>query len=221
MNAASDPCVVRGVPLPPVPSALRRKFILLRSPSLLKLLTTSRPSDLSAGPTPWGFVPFDDVALASPVWSGIPTPLRFRSQVLSTSQRFPGRPEFRGLLSSRCRPWVSPFRVFPSQESRAPLEAALLPCGHPPACWTPPPGSFTVGFPDAHAFARLPGSPDDYRLPFHAPKHASRSPWTQATVIDRSASFTHFEALILLRVRSRQPGLPQTDGRSSPGLLPP
>jgi hypothetical protein len=41
-------------------------------------------------------------------------------------------------------------------------------------------------------------SPDDYGLPFHAPKHASRSPWIRATEPVRSASFIHFEALILL-----------------------
>jgi hypothetical protein len=188
----------------------------------LKLLTTSRPSDLSVGPTPWGFFPFDDTARASPVWSELPTSPRFRSQVFPTSQRFPGRLEFRGLVSSRCRPWGSPFRVFPSEESRAPLEAAF-PCSlvviHRRAGRRLP-GLVTAGFADSHAFTQLPGSPDDYGLPFHAPKRASRSPWTQATELTRSASFTHFEALILLRVRSRRPELPQTNGRSSPGLPP-
>jgi len=32
-------------------------------------------------------------------------------------------------------------------------------------------------FPDAHAYARLPGSPGDYGFPFHAPRRASQSPW--------------------------------------------
>jgi hypothetical protein len=59
---------------------------------------------------------------------------RFRSQVLSTSQRFPSRPKFRGLVSCHNRSWDSSFRVFPSQKSRAPLEARLLPCGHSPTC---------------------------------------------------------------------------------------
>jgi hypothetical protein len=36
---------------------------------------------------------------------------------------------------------------------------------------------FACGFPDVHAFTQLPGSPADYELPFHAPKHASRLPW--------------------------------------------
>jgi len=35
-----------------------------------------------------------------------------------------------------------------------------------------------------------------------------------------SASFTHFEALILLRIRSRRPELPRADGRFSPGFSP-
>jgi hypothetical protein len=130
---------------------LSRFFPLRRSPSsddkgsssyrrsLLKLLTTSgrptRRSDLLPGIS----CPFSDIARTSPIKGGIPTPPRFHSQVFSTSQRFPGRSKFRGLVSSRCRSWDSPFRVFPSQESRAPFEAALLPCGYPPTCWTPPP----------------------------------------------------------------------------------
>jgi hypothetical protein len=31
--------------------------------------------------------------------------------------------------------------------------------------------------PDAHTFARLPGSPDDYGSSFHAPRRISRVPW--------------------------------------------
>jgi hypothetical protein len=38
-------------------------------------------------------------------------PLRFRSQVFTTSQRFPGKPGLRGLVSCRSRPWGSPFRA--------------------------------------------------------------------------------------------------------------
>jgi len=103
---------------------------------------TRRPDQL-----PWGSVPFNGIPRASPMWSRLPRPPRFRSQVFSTSQRFPSRPEFRGLVSCRNRSWDSPFRVFPSQESRAPLEAALLPCGYPPTCLTPPPGPCHRRFP--------------------------------------------------------------------------
>jgi hypothetical protein len=66
---------------------------------------------------------------------GVQSHPRFRSQAFSTSQRFPSRPKLRGLVSCRNRSWDSPFRVFPSQESRAPLEVALLPCSYPPSCW--------------------------------------------------------------------------------------
>ena len=65
---------------------------------------------------------------------------------------------------------------------------------------------------------QLPDSPDDYELPFHAPKCASRSLWIQAPEPSRSDSFIRFEALLLLRVRSRRLELPRDDGRSSPGF---
>lgn len=49
---------------------------------------------------------------------------------------------------------------------------------------------------------------------------ASRSLRARATEPNRSARFTHFEALILSRVRSRQLELPRASGRSSLGLQP-
>jgi hypothetical protein len=54
-------------------------------------------------------------------------PLRFRSQAFPTSQRFPSTLEFHGSVSCRNRSWGSSFRAFPSQKSRAPLEAAGSP----------------------------------------------------------------------------------------------
>lgn len=98
-----------------------------------------------------------------------------------------------------------PFRGFPSQKSRAPSGATLLPCGYPPtcrmvtACALSPPVSSTPAL-----LTQLPDSPDDYEIPFHALEstlpgpsgHKRRNP-------SCSASFTRFEALILLRVRSR------------------
>jgi len=63
-----------------------------------------------------------------------------------------------------------PFRVFPSQGLPAPLGAACFPAViHPPAV-THCPRLIAPGFADAHAFARLPGSPSDYELPFHMPE---------------------------------------------------
>jgi len=76
-------------------------------------------------------------------------------------------------------------------------------------------GLITSGFPDTHAHAQQPGSSGGYELPFHAPKHASWSPWTPLDGFTRPASFTYFEALFLLRVRSRRAGLPHFDGRYS------
>jgi hypothetical protein len=79
-----------------------------------------------------------------------------------------------------CR--VVPSRVFPSQQSRAPLGAASSlvviypraetsypkPC-HRPFPWPPPLATW------------LPTSPDDYGLPFGMPRRASRSPWTSGS----------------------------------------
>jgi len=78
----------------------------------------------------------------------------------------------------------------------------------------------TAGFRDARALTQLPASSDDYELPFGEPEGSPpvrsgskrRNPF-------RSVSFTCFEALILLRVRSRWPELPRANGRSSE-LLP-
>jgi hypothetical protein len=166
-------------------------------------------------------LPFNDIPWTSPVRveesSLDSVPL---SGFWLASQRFPSRSKFRGRFSCHYRSWGSPFRVFPSQESRTPLGAASsLAVSHQP------PGRhrsslITAGFLDAHAHTQLPDSPDDYELPFHAPRRASRSLWARATEHVHSASDTHFEALILLRVRSHRPELPRADGRSSPELLP-
>lgn len=56
----------------------------------------------------------------------VPDPPRFRSQAFSTSQRFPGKIELRGLVSCRSRPGFS-FRVFPSQGSCSPLGVTSSP----------------------------------------------------------------------------------------------
>jgi len=113
------------------------------------------------------------------------------------------------------------FRVFPSQESRTPLEAASSPAviHQVPRCDSQ--RLITCGFPDAHGCPRLPGSPTDYGFPFDEVRRP-HFPFTLGTGrrITTSPNFTHFEALILLRVRSRQLGLPLASGRSSPGFMP-
>jgi hypothetical protein len=59
-------------------------------------------------------------------------PLRFRSQVLSTSQRFPGRSGLGGLVSCRRRPWGSPFRALLLAGIACASRRRLLPCSSPP-----------------------------------------------------------------------------------------
>jgi hypothetical protein len=110
------------------------------------------------------------------MWNGPSRPPRFRSQAFSTSQRFPGKLEMRGLVSCRNRPWGFPCRGFPSQESRAPLEAAgSLVVIHRRAKTHPSEPYHRRFLRRPHPKAQLPGSPDDYEVPFHAPRRASRS----------------------------------------------
>jgi hypothetical protein len=87
-------------------------------------------------------------------------PLRFRSQVFSTSQRFPGKPEFHGPVSCRNRPWDSSFRAFPSQESRAPLEAASSPAVIHARAACAQRGLSRLVSADARDRSRLPGLPE-------------------------------------------------------------
>jgi len=108
--------------------------------------------------------PFDDISRASPSCGGfVPLPSRFRSQVFSTSQRFPGTPGLHGLVSCRSRPWGSPFRALilagvacASRRRRAPLQFST---GRQfPGLER---GLFTPGFTDARASRR--GGLDPHR----------------------------------------------------------
>jgi len=99
-------------------------------------------------------------------------------------------------------------RFAPLQLSTAVLERRLLVL-------------ITAGFFDARARAQLPDSPDDYELPFVEPEGSLPGcSGAKRRNSFRSASFTCFEALILLRVRSHRPELPRAGGRSSPGFSP-
>jgi hypothetical protein len=97
----------------------------------------------------------------------------------------------------------SPFRAFPSQRARTPLEATT-----PLQLSTRVPERtardlVATGFTDAHAFTQLPGSPDDYRLPFRKLYCSLPGcPESQAVKPLHSASFTCFEVLLPLRIRS-------------------
>jgi hypothetical protein len=104
----------------------------------------------------------------------------------------------------------APFRAFPSQRSWSPLEAtSSLVVVHPRAERTAP-SLIATGFPDAHTLRRAClVSPAAMGSPFHEPKPASRSPWTQNSEVAHSARFTHLEAFLPLRIRSRRLELPR------------
>lgn len=166
--------------------------------------------------------------------AGRPTPApHIRSQAFSTSQRFA-----QIQVSGPC--FVpQPFGIFLLQ--RFPLAAIVvasrrhqLPCRSSPA---PPSESARALSPSVSATPPrrswvLPLSPADYEAPFHALGLAlnrclSTAPPTLpgASGLGRPESplgsgFVDFEALLLLRVRSHDPGLPLTRGRSSLGILP-
>jgi hypothetical protein len=93
--------------------------------------------------------------------------LWFRSQALSTSQRFPSKSESRGLVSCRCRSWDSTLQSLPLAEiaclSRGSLASLQLSTGLERDRTR---DLVTPRFADSHALAQLPGSPDSYGLSF-------------------------------------------------------
>jgi len=75
-------------------------------------LSTARSADRVG--LPWSFPALQRHPRTSPILErDVPFPPRFRSQAFSTSQRFPGKFEFHGLISCRNRSWTFSFRVFP------------------------------------------------------------------------------------------------------------
>jgi hypothetical protein len=148
----------------------------------------------------------------------VPDPPRIRSQAFSTSQRF---------LQSQF-PWPcfmpQPFagtllQSLPLEEiavssriRQLPRLSTRVPCALPPTC------SRSIS-PTPTLLTQLPGSQRTLRKPIHRnPKVTDPGhPAPGAAEPQRSASFTRFAALLPLRVRSRQPRLPSTNGRYSPG----
>jgi len=116
---------------------------------------------------------------------------------------------------------IASFRAFPSQRSRAPLEAAsCLAVVHRRATARHP-QPYRLRFPRRpRREAQLPGSPEDYELPFHEPKPASRSPWATNDGATTPRQPHPLRSLIPLRVRSRRPERTRADGRCSPGFMP-
>jgi hypothetical protein len=94
------------------------KSIPFRVPHVLPAVRPSRAgADSHEVPRPFGGFP-----PTSPVCDDSSLPSRFRSQVLSTSQRFPGRSKLRGLVSCR-RP---PLGFHPSEPCSSPRSRTLL-----------------------------------------------------------------------------------------------
>jgi hypothetical protein len=165
----------------------------------------------SAGPTPLSFLVPSTASPRRPHERRVVQPRlgsahRF-SQPLSGFLAHLG---FAALFHAATVPGIPPFRAFPSQESRTPLGATLLPCRHPPTCWDASPGTCHRRFRRLpRSSARSPGSPDAYGFPFDAPEGTPPGPpGPRAAKPSRSARFTDFEALILLRVRSHRHRFP-------------
>jgi hypothetical protein len=199
-------------PMEWIPCRVSRYLPAVRPVGRTDFLEISRPSN----GIPW----------ASPAWTGRhhrPVPLSgFATLRPTSSQRFPGRPKVCGRVSDRTVLGIPPFRVFPSQQvayaSRRSLAPLRLSSGVQ-KCTTRV--LVTCSFPDVRAFTQLPGSPAGYELPFHAPKHASRSPWVSRRGTTRSTSITRFEASIPpASPFATGSGLPSPTGRYPPGFLP-
>jgi len=83
-------------------------------------------------------------------------------------------------------------------------------------------GLITSGFPDVHAVKRSCLVPPKAMSSLSTSRNPLPShPGPRTTEPPRPANFTHFEALIPLRVRSRQPERTRIDGRYSLGFLSP
>jgi hypothetical protein len=135
---------------------------------------------------------------------------------------FLGKLELAGLFHPAAVRATS-FRALPSQGSRAPLEAALLPCGHPRGSRTRPPAPCRRRFPRRPRSRVVAWFPRRLWAPFPRGPEAALPvrPGRRVPGSPPAPRFTRFEALIPLRVRSRRPELPRADGRGSPGLDPP
>jgi hypothetical protein len=189
-----------------------------RSPFRVRslLVHPSGPSAGSALPevsTPLGGTPW----ASSTVRGAVSFPPRIRSQVFSTSQRFlqaqVSWPCFMPQPSAGCPPSESSPRRDRGVLSD-PLAASVI---RSRALCTPP-DVFTPDFTDARAFGAFAWIPTDAEEA-HSPDR-SRDPGHPApgrAEPQRSASLTRFAAFFPLRVRSHQPELPPTSGRSSPG----
>lgn len=124
---------------------------------------------------------------------------RFRSQAFTTSQRFPSKSKFCGLVSCHSRLGFS-LQSFPLTGIARPFQGRFASLRFS----TNAPngrhlGLVTAGFFDVRAFGAVAAFLRRLWDPFpRTREHASQFPWTQATEPIRSVSFIRFEALILL-----------------------
>jgi hypothetical protein len=168
-------------------------------PDVPRCLLATR--SVGSGSTPLGFCSLQRHPSAEPrIGRAVQLPPRFRSQVFSTSQRFPGKSEFRGLVSCRNRSWDSSYRAFPSRKSRTPLEAACSLAVIHRRAGTRRLGPYHRRFHRLTRFHALAWIPRRLWAPF--PRHrndASRSPWVRSDEAAPFRSFTCFEACCSFR----------------------
>jgi hypothetical protein len=157
----------------PVPLRAPHRLSTVRPVGRILLPKVSRPSN--------------DIPRASPVVErAVPSSPRFHSQAYPPCGRPPlsgflAGSSFAALFHAATVRGILPSEVSPHR-NRAPLSRSLLlPCGHPPTCWNATSRTLLpLVSPTPTLLTQSPGSPNDYGLPFHAPKRASRSPWVQA-----------------------------------------
>lgn len=151
---------------------------------------------------------------------GVPNPpgsaLRF-SQPLSG---FLAHPSFVALFHATTVPGIPPSEISPRFESRTPLRATCSRAVIHQRAETSPLGPYCRRFPRLPRFWRSRLLPPTTMSSLFMPPEGdtSWSLWIRSTEPLRSASFTHFEAFILSRVRSRRHELPRANGRSSLGF---
>jgi hypothetical protein len=180
-----------------------------------------RPTRRSEPASPEVFAPFNDFTRASPVMERLVQ--RRPGSALGLSQPLSGfrTHELHGLVSCRDRSWVALLQSFPLAGIAHPSRGRMLPCGHPRASCDAPISTLRRRFhrlPRSRALAWIPATSMSSLSTRRSPLPArSRSSPTGSSW---PAHFTRFEALFLLRIRSRRLELPRPDGRCSPGLSP-
>jgi len=163
-----------------------------------------RPGRMAPGPASSRFsAPTTTSLELAPIAVVRPGPPRFRSQVFSTSQRFPGTSELGDLVSCRRRPWGSPFRALLLARIACASRRRLLPCSSPPSYLRCSARDLVLrASPTPALMARWPGFPPElghrFRRPVphalaHGPATTSPTSWTTCTEV------TSFRRLRLLR----------------------